>query len=192
MRGQQEAKFVGAIAAGSLFALQPLGLTPVFGQQAEFDYPTPTPATCQWPGKQKVKDASLDFYHGSNRGNYPTPEYRKTSARWFAGWDKYWYECKKICRQLRPIEPVGYGWQNMGIFGDECEDSWLKLTRKDGDRVSFKTTRTHRQRKPPKSSKYSVFDWTVRCSTRDYWDEDIGWKPIKPYTIIDEAVQSFC
>ena len=79
----------------------------------------------------------------------------------------------------------------MGIFGDECRDSWLKLTRKDGDRVAFKGTRTHRLRKPPESSLF-VFDFIVRCSTRDYRDEDIGWKSIKPYTIIDEAVESFC
>ena len=189
MRGQKKDKLIGAIAAGSLFAMGPIGSTPVLAQQGDFAYPAPDTDSCQFPGKKLVKEASLYFYHGSNRGNYSSPGYFRKAKKWDASWKKFNRECEKICYMLNPVVPDGYGWLRAGMYGN-CLDLWIKLIRKDGDRVSVDLARTYRHIEPGRNQK----EWsrTVRCSTRDYWDDDIGWKPVKPYTVIDDVVDRFC
>ena len=169
----------------------------VKAEQAELRYPPNTPVTCTLPERGKIYTQHRNFYKAKepNRKYMSLEVMRSSNSTW-----KSWYDkCIALCPSLKPISP-GYGWIYAGQYGktsgkNGCRDTWINLDRKDGDRVTFMPYKTNRLQGPNQKYDYSS-DWnisfTIRCSTKDYWNEDLGWAPIKPWTVIDKAARKFC
>ena len=169
----------------------------VQAEQTEFRFPPNTPVTCAQPERGKIFSQLQSFYRAKERSRQNTS--REARYSYMGTWNSWYEKCVTLCPKLKPISP-GYGWIYAGQYGSTigargCYDKWIKLDRKDGDRVTFSPDSTSRIEGPNQKYDYSS-EWnrsyTVRCSTKDFWDKDLGWAPIKPWTVIDEAARRFC
>lgn len=132
MKLQLNATFLVAFFYASLTSTQV-----VKAEQDSFRFPLNTPVTCSPPERLKIFRRHSSFFEADEARKY-SPEVLTAGNNSSSSW---WNKCLELCPQLKPISP-GYGWiydgQYDGMSGaGNCKDTWIKLDRKDGERVTF-------------------------------------------------------
>ena len=174
--------------------------SPVVAQEKVFRMPPATPVTCSKPESTKISEAARVHFGATtenisrnwNRWNEGSKKMREFTSPWYE-------QCWRVCKGMNPIRPVGYDWRYSGQYGRKtayasCSHDWIRLLRKDGDRISVVFTGTNALDKSTRNNgiKYPRDSVVISCSRRDWYDDSRGWSPIKPYTKLDDAIQKFC
>ena len=84
--------------------------------------------------------------------------------------------CKMACYLMSRINP-GPEWYYSGQYGRDsaCSDAWVKLVRKQGDRVFVQYADTdHRSESNPAPDPRFALTTGIKCSTQDFWTDKNG------------------
>jgi len=154
----------------------------------EFRLPPATPVTCRQPERGKIVQQIKDYASNFGESWDHHSDYKDVYDKW---WNELYNNCDKICHLMHPVIP-GRSWNYAGQHGyNKCEDTWLKLVGKQGDRIFVDNFNTFRHGEPRQIPSESLFTKTMRCSTRDLWTGSV-WSPIVPNSLADVAVSKFC
>ena len=187
----------GVITTSLFIAIDSFGIRASLSQDSEYRLPPVTPVTCKLPQRKEIYNAGRSFYLGEMTVPTHGERYWRQSDRWSDLYAPWISRCWELCDRARPIPPEGYGWLYSGRYGRTegamgCIDKWIKLIRKDGDRVNFEIAQTNRMGLSSQApSKYRGTE-IIKCTTRELWSEKRGWVPIRPYTIYDDGIDRFC